>query len=135
MLACAQVGGSSLMQKMFDTICVMGFGWLPGHGSRDSNRLHGVALAVLQFVRAPLPSEGVTLVAIPVPNEALDTVGLSTWRSKVPALENAAIQDRKPNLDLVHPRCMDGREHEAKPVPMARVEAGPSGVLAIVVGV
>src|SRR5690606_38667041 len=81
------------------------------------------------------PAKRMPLPAVPVLDETLNALGLRGRRGEVAVLEHAAVKDRKPDLDLVHPRRVLRRVHEAKSTTMPRVELLPAVVLPVVVDV
>ena len=86
-----KVGSSPLMEQVLDVTRVMRFSLVARHGSSERGRLRGLALPILQCIRAPCPAEGVALPAIPVPEEALDALRLLLGRSEVTVFENATL--------------------------------------------
>ena len=92
-------------------------------------------LRILQAIGAPGPAKRTPFNSIPVRDEAFDSLGLGARCREVAVLEDAALQDRKPDLDLVHPRCVLGRVHESKSAAMSCIELLPTIVDSVVVDI
>lgn len=75
------------------------------------------------------------LVLIPVVDEAAHPAGLDLGRREIAVLEDAALKDREPDLDLVHPGRMLRRVHEVEAATVAPVEARPALVGAIIMDI
>src|SRR6266542_2977115 len=50
-------------------------------------------------------------------------------------LEEATLEDREPNLDLIHPGCVLGRVNELKAFAMASIEPTPPMIGSVIVDV
>src|SRR5688572_6601388 len=74
---------------------------------------------------AELPVEGMSFVLVPVGHEAVDAVDQGGLAGEVPAAENPTLQDREPDLDLVHPRGVLRGVHEVESTTVLGVELLP----------
>src|ERR1041384_357054 len=77
--------------------------WYLGIGGRGDG-----LPTILDVVGAPRPAKRVGLALVPVADERLDLVLLMVGRAEVPVAEDPTMQDREPDLDLVHPRGVLG---------------------------
>src|SRR3954469_14056772 len=69
-----------------------------------------------QWLALHRPTEWLGHRGIEIGDEALDPLLKMLLGGEVAAAEQLADQDRKPDLDLVHPRCVLGREVERDPM-------------------
>src|SRR5436190_972071 len=90
---------------------------------------------ILDVVGAPRPAKRVGLALVPVADEALDLVLLLVGRSEVTVANDPPVQDREPDLDLIHPRGVLRCVEDVVAPDVACVESRPSVVLAVVVDV
>src|SRR5882757_10112491 len=104
--------------------------WYLGIGGRG-----GGLPMILEVAGAPGPAKRVGLALVPVADESLDLVLLMVGRAEVPVADDPAVQDREPDLDLVHPRGVLGCVDEVKAAAVAGVESHPAVVPAVVVDV
>lgn len=86
-------------------------------------------MLIVRLVGAPDPAKRVVLVTVPVLDEASHSLLLRAERNKVALLEDATLQDGKPDFHLVHPRRVFGCVHETKTVAVSPIEGMPSLVL------
>jgi hypothetical protein len=75
------------------------------------------------------------LVTVPLGHEAEHGVPQVLGAGEVSVLQDSALQQGEPDLDLVDPRRVNRRVDEVKAVAVAFVEPGPPLVLAVVVDI
>src|SRR5271154_3441645 len=90
-------------------------------GRHDERRLSGASY-ILPALRPPGPPKGVQLPSIPVSYEAEDLLPHGCDGGEVSVSDDATLQDREPDLHLVHPRGVLRRVPEMKASIVATIE-------------
>jgi hypothetical protein len=75
------------------------------------------------------------LVAVPMLDEAENAVPLSSRARKISMSDDAALKNREPDFDLIHPRGVLGRIDKVESTAVHLVELGPAFIFAVVVNI
>jgi hypothetical protein len=84
--------------------------------------LCGLTLVILQLFGTPGPAKRVAFMSVPMFDEAHDARRLGIRTTKVAMLDDPSMKNRKPDLNLVHPRCVYRRVHKFESVAMALIK-------------
>src|SRR5690606_14470141 len=89
----------------------------------------------LYGIASERPVERVAFMCVPALDKRHDLLGQVLGGREVVVLKTPSSQDREEDLNLIHPRGMLGSVDELEFPPVASVEAGPTLLGTIIVGV